>query len=568
MHLSPCRRPGFYPAALIAAILAACLLLPACSLLPSKKPNQTAATARPQQPIPATKSVVPPANVVPTATTAARPPEPAAKPTPPARPDLSLYRSGQIDPRARTLSEKIQAAAFRNPATGLKDLTAALVGQEKDPFMKVKLIHDWICVNISYDVAMLKSQFATDQDIEHVMNSRKAVCSGYSRVFQAMAEFAGIPSVTVSGYTKNQVGPRGLTAGNSHAWNIVQINGGRYIVDTTFDSGHVKDWIFIRRYSTDNLFVDPRISLYARYPKQDEQQLVASPISSEEFLNSPDVENAFFSYGLQLPRSGISWKTAAAGVFSFDLELAKPGIAIDAALTGPDGAEVEQGTMIQKLSTNSRRVLVRMPSAGLHTLELFAKNIDDQRFDYLIPASKFEATLAPAIRKLLTDGAISEKDSSLFLSAFEKVPSVKAYTFKEDPFDPGKTEKISALLKSAGQATGSLQEVLAFQLDNSEASKLRRFPLFYAQYQNAPEDSLIEPLSGYLRSGEKVQFSYVSPTAAKVALLANDAVFPMEKGSDGVFRLDLILPATDKVKLATSSNGLDYWVAAVWQIIK
>ncbi|HWR12328.1 MAG TPA: transglutaminase domain-containing protein [Rectinemataceae bacterium] len=567
MRHSPFRRPGLSLAVTITVILSACLLLPACSLLPSKKSVQIV-VARPPEPV-----ARPPEPV-------ARPPEPATKPTQPtqptppalpapsARPDLSLYRSGQIDPRVRAPSEKIQAAAFRNPATGLKDLTAALVSQEKDPFMKIKLIHDWICVNISYDVAMLKSQFAADQDIEHVMNSRKAVCSGYSRVFQAMAEQAGFSCVTVSGYTKNQSGPRGLTAGNSHAWNIVQINGGRYIVDTTFDAGHVKDWTFIRRYSTDNLFVDPLISLYARYPKQDEQQLVARPISPEEFLNSPDVENAFFSYGLRLPVAGISWKTAAAGVFSFDLELAKPGIAIDAALTGPNGAEVEQGTMIQKLSTNSRRVLVRMPSTGLYTLEVFAKNVEKQRFDYLIPASKFEGTLTPAIGKLLTDGTISEKDSSLFLSAFEKVPSVKAYAFKEDPFDPGRTEKISALLKSAGQATGSLREVLSFQLDNSEASRLQRFPLFYAQYQNAPADSLIEPLSGYLRSGEKVRFSYVSPTTAKVALLANDAIFPMEKGSDGVFRLDLNLPDTDKIKLATSSNGLDYWVAAVWHIIK
>ncbi|MFZ3110536.1 MAG: transglutaminase domain-containing protein [Rectinemataceae bacterium] len=316
----------------------------------------------------------------------AGPPEPAVKP-PSARPDLSLYRNGQIDPRVRALSEKLQAAAFRNPATGLKDLTAALVGQEKDSFMKIKLIHDWICVNISYDVAMLKNQFAADQDIEHVMNSRKAVCSGYSRVFQAMAEFAGIPCVIVSGYTKNQAGSRGLTAGNSHAWNIVQINGGRYIVDTTFDAGHVKDWIFVRRYSTDNLFVDPQVSLYMRYPKQDEQRLVAHPISPEEFLNSPDIENAFFSYGLKLPSSGISWKMAAAGTFSLDLGLAKPGIVIDAVLSDPNGVEVEQGTMIQKLSPDSRRIQVIFPSAGLYTLEVFAKDIGEKRTDSPTPAS-------------------------------------------------------------------------------------------------------------------------------------------------------------------------------------
>ncbi len=489
MRHSPCRRPGFSPTALIAVILAACLLLPACSLLPSKKSVQIAAVARPPELV-------------------ARPPEPATKPTPlapSAWPDLSLYRNGQIDPRVRALSEKIQAAAFRNPVTGLKDLTAALVGQEKDPFMKIKLIHDWICVNISYDVAMLRNQFAADQDIEHVMNSRKAVCSGYSRVFQAMAEQASFSCVTVSGFTKNQVGPRGLTAGNSHAWNIVQINGGRYIVDTTFDSGHVKDWLFIKRYSTDNLFVDPQVSLYMRYPKQEEQQLVTRPISPEEFLNSPDVENAFFSYGLKLPGSGLSWKMASAGEFSFDIGLTKHGIVIDAVLSGPNGAEIEQGTMIQKLSPDSRRIQVILPSAGLYTLEVFAKDIGEKRPDSPIPSSKSE---------------------------------------------------------------GPLQKVLTFQLENAAASKQSRFPLFYAQYQNAPGDSLVEPLSGDLRHGKKVRFGYLSPAAAKAALLANGALYPMEKGSDGVFRLEMEIPTADTIKLAVTENGKDYWVAVAWRIVK
>ncbi len=486
MRHSADSRPGFSPTALITLILAACLFLPACSLLPAKKPAQIAAVARPPESV-------------------ARPPEPPAKPTPPPRPDLTLYRNGQIDPRANALSEKLQAAAFRNPAAGLKDLTAALVGQEKDPFMKIKLIHDWICVNISYDVAMLKSQFAADQDIEHVMNSRKAVCSGYSRVFQAMAEQAGFSCATVSGFTKNQAGPRGLTPGNSHAWNIVQISGGRYIVDTTFDAGHVKDWTFVRRYSTDNLFVDPQVSLYVRYPKQEDQQLVARPISPEEFLNSPDVENAFFSLGLRLPLAALSWKTAAAGDFSFAIGLAKPGIVIDAVLSDPNGSEIEQGTMIQRLSPDSRRILVRMPSAGLFTLELFAKDSEEKRPESPIPASKSESPL---------------------------------------------------------------HKVLTFQLDNATASRQGRFPLFYAQYQNAPGDSLIEPLSGDLRSRGKHRFSYCSPAAAKAALLANDAFYPMEKGSDGVFRLEMEIPMADTIKLATTKNGKDYWVAVAWRIVE
>jgi len=120
----------------------------------------------------------------------------------------------------------------------------------------------------------------------------------------------------------------------------------------------------------------------------------------------------------------------------------------------------------------------------------------------------------------------------------------------------------------ASKSESPLHKVLTFQLDNAAASRQGRFPLFYARYQNAPGDSLIEPLSGDLQTGGKHRFSYSSPAAAKAALLAKDVFYPMEKGSDGVFRLEMNLPAADTIKLAVTENGKDYWVAAAWRIVK
>jgi hypothetical protein len=450
--------------------------------------------------------------------------------------------------------------AFKDPfQDGLKLLTENLLKGETDPFMKVKLIHDWICASIAYDAAMLKQGVVTNQDIQTVLASRKAVCSGYSRVFQTMADFAGIPCVTVSGYVKNQRGARGLSQDNSHAWNLVQIYGRWYIVDTTFDAGYVKDWIFVKKYSTENLFIDPAQSIFTRFPKESGHQLLGSPISGQDFLNLPDAEPGFFEYGLGFDSARIAWENPTLGLFGLEIQAKTGEIVLDGALIGPDGRELPGATFLQRRDGNRYVIVASIPSVGSYTLDVYAKKRGEVRFDYLMDTAKFEGKILPALDKA---------ERSALAALFEKIPASGHYRFKEDPFSPETRDVAIKLLTSAGFPPGSLQKVLSLKLINQRKSEIASYPKVYGRYQNSSSDSLAAPLSGILKVGELIKFVYHSKESKEAALILGDDFHPMARTPDGVFSLDFKIPKPGKISLGLSENGIDYDIALAWQAIQ
>ena len=84
---------------------------------------------------------------------------------------------------------------------------------------KVKLIHDYIINNTSYDTKFVKSS-AYDLLVE-----KEAVCEGYALVAYRLFLAAGLESRIISGEGN----------GEPHAWNIVKVDGKWYNIDLTWD---------------------------------------------------------------------------------------------------------------------------------------------------------------------------------------------------------------------------------------------------------------------------------------------------------------------------------------------
>ena len=146
----------------------------------------------------------------------------------------SKYRTGIVDPRISRITKTQLSNAARDPGHNLKAIVNALLSGESDPFLRIKLIHDWIADTVSYDVSMLSKNSVTgQQDLASVLASRRAVCSGYARLFEKMAELAGFEVKTVNGYTKGLGGDFAFDVRNSHAWNMVRIGDLWYFIDTT-----------------------------------------------------------------------------------------------------------------------------------------------------------------------------------------------------------------------------------------------------------------------------------------------------------------------------------------------
>lgn len=92
---------------------------------------------------------------------------------------------------------------------------------------KVKVIHDYIVNNTSYDYDNYYADTIPDESysIEGVILNGTAVCQGYAETFQLFMNLLGIKNKFITGYAN----------GGGHAWNLVKLNNKWYHVDTTWD---------------------------------------------------------------------------------------------------------------------------------------------------------------------------------------------------------------------------------------------------------------------------------------------------------------------------------------------
>ncbi len=104
----------------------------------------------------------------------------------------------------------------------LKDISAYILegaGKCSTDREKEEFIHDALAELTRYNAA---SPFG--QSMISAFNGDGTVCAGYSRAFQYLMTACGIPCYYVSGYCDGD-----------HAWNIVKLDDGYYIVDLTWD---------------------------------------------------------------------------------------------------------------------------------------------------------------------------------------------------------------------------------------------------------------------------------------------------------------------------------------------
>ncbi len=115
---------------------------------------------------------------------------------------------------------------------------ASMALQIDSDFERVKFVHDYLIENAIYDHDGLNEYYKTvhDASCEYIFTAygclinKKTVCSGYAKAFQLIMEKMGYDCLYVVGY-----------AGESHAWNMVFIEGEGYYFDITWDDADFDD---------------------------------------------------------------------------------------------------------------------------------------------------------------------------------------------------------------------------------------------------------------------------------------------------------------------------------------
>lgn len=158
------------------------------------------------------------------------------------RSDISPYRNAF----ANTLIEMAEGSPYLLPSQPIPSEDQQIVKLENEltaglysNLEKSKAIFTWVAQNISYDVETHYSnkKFYLDHpDAIEVLNSKLAMCMGYSRLNAALHRAAGIEAKVVFG--------------EGHAWNEIMINGKWQTQDTTYGAGFLNEasQTFIKQY--------------------------------------------------------------------------------------------------------------------------------------------------------------------------------------------------------------------------------------------------------------------------------------------------------------------------------
>lgn len=145
---------------------------------------------------------------------------------------------------------------------GINKILTEIITPDMNNYEKEKQIHDWIVKNVQYDISL-----TNHSDYDALIYPYKTVCQGYSLLAYKMLNKVGIPTKIIEG----------ISRGEAHTWNLVNLDGIWYHLDITLDDP-IPDEINSINYDYYNL-TDAQISVNHSWIK-------AYPPSKTDFSNS------------------------------------------------------------------------------------------------------------------------------------------------------------------------------------------------------------------------------------------------------------------------------------------
>lgn len=160
--------------------------------------------------------------------------------------DFSNYMFSNIDSFARSV-------VYEND---IYKLTTQLTANYFNEVEKARSIFIWITENISYDYKFvnkgkeIKSPSCDESKdcsiklkdwennyINKVLEKKKGICDGYSRLFKRMCEIAGLKCEIISGRARTEPYQVGNPTSVNHSWNAILIDSSYYFLDATWAAG-------------------------------------------------------------------------------------------------------------------------------------------------------------------------------------------------------------------------------------------------------------------------------------------------------------------------------------------
>jgi transglutaminase/protease-like cytokinesis protein 3 len=199
--------------------------------------------------------------------------------------NIDPYRKETPELASLNVPDEISNGIKTAPLKYLDKLIIHLTKWTEDDYLKVKSIHDWICLNIDYDMVGYNKGDINIEEPHITLRLRRAVCGGYAALFRYMTYKAGFESTIVSGFTKGQgkyaLGEQKILT--QHAWNSINIKNVYYLVDVTWNAGYASNNEYIKRYSTEYFLANPNDFVRSHYPEAPGWLLLDTFVTLEDF---------------------------------------------------------------------------------------------------------------------------------------------------------------------------------------------------------------------------------------------------------------------------------------------
>lgn len=184
----------------------------------------------------------------------------------------------------------------------IKTLAEYLIKPARTDMEKVRIIFTWVATHIRYDDNAFNSGNYPDYSAANVLSNKRAVCEGYSNLFNALCEAAEFEAEKITGYAKGygySIGKR-ITKTN-HAWNAVKIDNNWCLFDATWGSGFgtPKNGKLVSTLEFEPYWfnVNPKAFIFTHLPVEPKWQLTGSSISLDKYQTMPYLAESFFKLG-------------------------------------------------------------------------------------------------------------------------------------------------------------------------------------------------------------------------------------------------------------------------------
>lgn len=163
---------------------------------------------------------------------------------------------------------------------------------------KVRAAFIWVASNIQYDIENMYSlnfYEKKDEKISKPLKTRKGICENYASLFTEICNNAGIKSIVIEGYTKQN----GKTDYLPHAWSGTLIDNTWYLFDPTWGSGYVDAGKFTKKINNEFYKVNPNTLIKSHIPFDYLWQFLNYTITYQEFQDGkilPNKNKPFFKF--------------------------------------------------------------------------------------------------------------------------------------------------------------------------------------------------------------------------------------------------------------------------------